>query len=777
MPSAVMTSGRISVSATSSNYYVSIGGSALGITTNEQRMYTKIYDDLVWNKAWVRITANTRDGTCTFVSRKNGATANQSIAIGAGLTGAFEDAINQDNLVNGDLINYSMIIGGTTGSIGHTATRSILTHGGSEVSYVCCPGSTNNLAAGVHHLSIIGRHFGSGVVTEASANIKARGSATLSKLRIFISTNTTTSPSTLIVLKNSIAGNQSITIGAGLTGFFEDATNQDSIVDGDLICHRLTNGGGGNIIFQNAQMRNVAATSGRIAGAYFSAGTSAWTFGLTNYSTLEGELGTYVTELESQIDIEQAARIYGVRMYINTNTVDGASTLTLRKDNASTNIAVIIGAGLTGAFEDASNTTDLISTSLVNWLWVTAGTTGSIAVKGFSTWLAVVSVATSTALSPQYPNLASQYLVRLYNTSGILVAVFDNWISLNVEKRLNTFHTHQFSIDGLDSRVSLFEKDSFVEVLRRVQGLGLNWYQEYIGFHRTPQRQITSNGRRIFTSYGRGLQDLLQRRDIAHYAGSTGAAKSGAAETVVKDYVDENAGPSATAPPRFFSGVTTGLTIEADAALGATWTGSRPSNKLSEVVKEIAEFAGLVIDVVSTGPATFEFRVKEPDDRTNTGLDPTTGRNSSGNVPVTFAPELANMTSPSFTVSATEEITAAIVLGQGQEADRAVRQRTSSALSDSPWNRVEDTRDARQESTNAGLDALGDEVLEEGQERENFDFTVLQTISCAYGLHYFLSDLINARFEEIERQKQITEVRITVAEGKEQITISLGDLA
>lgn len=372
--------------------------------------------------------------------------------------------------------------------------------------------------------------------------------------------------------------------------------------------------------------------------------------------------------------------------------------------------------------------------------------------------------------------MASEYLVNLYDTAGTKVAIFDSWVSLNFSHSLNRFSTHQLILNGSDARISLFTKDSILEVMRRNTELGIDWYAEYTGFHRTPQRQITETGKRLFTSYGRGLLDLLNRRNILYYAASIGASKAGAAEDVIKAYVGENAGSAASSPTRLRPGTISGLSVAASAGLGISWTGARAHRNLLDVITEIAQMAGLVFDIIRTGLATFEFRVTIARDRTNAWLDPLTGLNIASNVPVIFAPELANMATPSFTNSATEEITTIITLGQGQEDDREFNISQSIHAFDSPWNDIEDVRDARQESTLAGLISQGEEALQTSQARENFNCNIIQTAATAYGRDYFLSDLIVAKFEELELQKQIVQISISIADGEEKIGIELGDI-
>lgn len=360
------------------------------------------------------------------------------------------------------------------------------------------------------------------------------------------------------------------------------------------------------------------------------------------------------------------------------------------------------------------------------------------------------------------------YEVRLFdNTTGELTAIFDNWASLFIEREVNRFAQHQFSLDLDDSRVDLFERDTIVEVWRSDDDIPK--YREYVGLHVTPQQQILVNGSKVFTSYGRGLLDLLKRRTIRYYAGSAQAAKSGVGETVIKEYVGENAGAGATAPPRITAGVTTGLSIAADTATGSSWTGSRPWQNLLDVIQEIGYATRIDFDVVRIGDFTWEFRTYFPQQGTNRQFGTAT--------PFIFQVENNNMAQPLYVRSATEEVNDVLVLGQGEDAARVTAQRTIAAsIAESPINLREDTRDARQESTVPGLNAVGDAFLQESKAQEKLDFIVIQGPTSRYGLDYFLGDLVTARFQTVNVGKKIQKVSILVTEGKEEVRINLGDI-
>ncbi len=393
--------------------------------------------------------------------------------------------------------------------------------------------------------------------------------------------------------------------------------------------------------------------------------------------------------------------------------------------------------------------------------------------------------------------MAARYQIRLKDQAGAVVAILTNWRTLTYTRRVNGVDQHSLEIDGDLPVVDLFDLDGQVEVWRSDVAAGggafpymfpfvlgepfapIDWYLDYEGFHRTPI-QFHVGGLSGFTSVGVGYDHLLARRAILYRVKSAGAAKSGAGETVMKAYVDENAGPGATAPPRLFAGIFPDLAIEADGGAGATWEGDRGLRALLDVLKEIADATTVDFGVVGAGAATFEFQAKARPwgkDRTTVGLDPLTGLNAAGNAPVIFSLEFGNMEDPSFAVVRTEEITAAIVLGQGGEGNRVIEERTSAATADSPWNRIEGVANASQEAAAAGLDAVGDAVLDRLQAKESFQFGFMQIPSTLYGREYFLGDTVTARYKTREANVQIVAVNVTVAQGQgETIGVELANV-
>jgi len=380
--------------------------------------------------------------------------------------------------------------------------------------------------------------------------------------------------------------------------------------------------------------------------------------------------------------------------------------------------------------------------------------------------------------------MAARYKIHLKDQSGDLVAIFDDFTSLSVSHRINSVDTCNFAIDDDDPRIPLFELDGQIEVYRSYPAFDVDWYLEFEGFHRTYNRQTFENGNRYYSSYARGYNDLLDRRIVAYFAGSIYASKSGVGETVMKEYVDENCGPSATDPPRISDGVMAGLTIEVDGAAGDSWEGAKAYINILAACQDIANKTGVDFKVRGNGDAAFIFRTYDGqlgDDRSVVGLDSSTGLNGVGNPPVIFTVNRGNMGEPVYSLKRMAEGNFCFVLGEGVESERDIVERSDTdAMDDSPWNRREFSRDARNRSTTSGYESAGDAALEENQAEETFSFKPIQIESTLYGRDYFFGDIITGRYGDIERNKKLIGMDLNVndqaEDDPERITVTLGDV-
>jgi hypothetical protein len=323
----------------------------------------------------IRIIQNLLTGNATLTLRKNGANGNSIVTIAAGLTGYFEDTINTDSIIAGDVVNYQ-IVTGTGISIFPTFINSLFAATtGTIIHYVTISaGTTFSTASLVRANPVAGALTPSGV--ENSSQVKAKSSFTLRNLYVYISANTRTTASTVVSRKNGANGNLLVTIPGGVTGIFEDIINSDSLVNGDLYNYFLTLGLlSGSITF------NVIATEGFTSGSnnlqyICSVLFNSQNSNLTNFKSLQGGLANASTESFVATKTNVNGVLSNMAIFVSTNTLNGTTIITLRKNFLSGNQTITVPNATTGYFEDTINTDIITTADKVNYQVVTAGSSG-----------------------------------------------------------------------------------------------------------------------------------------------------------------------------------------------------------------------------------------------------------------------------------------------------------------------------------------------------------------------------------------------------------------
>lgn len=359
------------------------------------------------------------------------------------------------------------------------------------------------------------------------------------------------------------------------------------------------------------------------------------------------------------------------------------------------------------------------------------------------------------------------YQVRVYDTSGVPQAIIGSLRSLTIEHRTNLPSTCTLNLFSRDPVWQLFQLDSLIEVRRTYPEAGLDWYTEFIGFHRTPQFQVTPQDAQIFTSYSVGLLDLIKRRAVRYYADTVGSAKGpGPADDIIKEYVRENAGPLAlVSNGRTNDAVTPGLTIAPDLGQAPSFEGADAWRNLLDCITDIGEPNNVDFDVAWLGGTNFEFRTYWPQQ----GINRTEGQPDG----FTFAVEYGNMTNPSRTISRTAEATSALVLGPGEGPLRDTTLVTAPTIIDSPFNLIEQEYNASSEDRAAALIAAGNKLLYEKRAVVSVTFEPIQTPRSAYRKHYSLGDVVTFSFRGTQSAIKIRAVTLNLNESVEQITLEL----
>jgi hypothetical protein len=391
----------------------------------------------------------------------------------------------------------------------------------------------------------------------------------------------------------------------------------------------------------------------------------------------------------------------------------------------------------------------------------------------------------------------SNYQIEVRDNDGERIAVFagrgrgesgGGLQSLTYTKRLRTPGSGTTRIFGDDERIELLELldsgpadthlDYWFEFWRQDPIGGIDWYRDWVVFHRWDGFVQLTEGEIAYEARGRGLNDLLQAEPIRWYKGSTQAQKNAVAETAAKEYVNENVGPGATVVAgRDRAGNFQGLTVQVTGGTGNAWEGDRSNENLLDVLIELAEFApgDFSLEPASNHPdaIAMEFQWRE----NQWGLDKTF---TNGVRPaVVFAPENGNVENIRMMYSRLGEVNVVDVGGPGKNDARIYVSRTSGAESDSPWARRAVFRNgssANNDST-AKLQDIGDNTLDKQRSRRVLTFNAKQTTATRYRRDWDLGDLVTVEFLGRSYDKKIVGVTIGLnAEGDETISVEAQDV-
>lgn len=225
--------------------------------------------------------------------------------------------------------------------------------------------------------------------------------------------------------------------------------------------------------------------------------------------------------------------------------------------------------------------------------------------------------------------------------------------------------------------------------------------------------------------------------------------RNAAAETMMKGYVDDNAGPSALAARR--AAPYDDLTVQADAAGGSTFQWSARLTPLDELVTAIAERS--VADgsplgwrVARTTTPGLQFQVFVPADVSDLVVFALARRNVARGRRNTRGPEL----------------TTAIVGGDGDGTARTFDETSET----NDWGRLERFVDHRQSSTAAELVSAGDAAIQEDHPRDSVELTPSGTGAFTYPDDYGLGDSISVVFDGTTFVDVVREVTIVLETGK-----------
>lgn len=226
--------------------------------------------------------------------------------------------------------------------------------------------------------------------------------------------------------------------------------------------------------------------------------------------------------------------------------------------------------------------------------------------------------------------------------------------------------------------------------------------------------------------------------------------RTGPAETVMRAYVNVNAGPGSTAARQV-----AGLTLAPDQARGATVTGRARFSPLGDLLRGLAIGGGdLGWRVVQSG-ANLEFQVYQPTDK---------------RALVKFSPELGNLASYDYT----EEASKANYVycgGSGEGTARVIREGSDAAAIARYGRRIEMFRDRRDTSDAAELDQTIAEELTENAARTELSIEPVDTEAVSFWTDYYLGDEVTLVTHGGVIEEKIREVRFRM-DGQEGVNVT-----
>lgn len=232
--------------------------------------------------------------------------------------------------------------------------------------------------------------------------------------------------------------------------------------------------------------------------------------------------------------------------------------------------------------------------------------------------------------------------------------------------------------------------------------------------------------------------------------------RTGAAETVIKEYVNVNLGPGAAS-----GRAVVGLTVEADQARGNTVFANARFNQVQELIYDLAQVGAIGYQLKQSGTG-LEFSVFEPVDR-------------SGIVRMDI--QNRKLTSSVYSYG-TAKLTRAIVAGRGEAQNRlfAERANADSLNAEVNWNRrIERFIDARQSEDIDELNTAGDEALaDEGKTIVEMSVTPADETNMVYGVDWFLGDTVTVVANDVEATAVVTEVGVAIGSDGVRVGATVG---
>jgi len=357
--------------------------------------------------------------------------------------------------------------------------------------------------------------------------------------------------------------------------------------------------------------------------------------------------------------------------------------------------------------------------------------------------------------------MAGEYEVWLTTDKGVRLALLDNFVRLQYSIVVNDMG--QFIMDmpskGFDDR--LLEADNVVQVWRSAGGSRLNLERAYIV--RYYRYEEDSSGLLRLRVGGLGFKDLLRRRIIAYAGGLAFTEKTGYADDLLTEFVDENL-ISAIDTNRNLDFFTSGAAVSKGPIV---FVRSEWQNLFAELqrISKASRSAGTEVffDVVLDSVTAISFTCRF---LTYTGQP---GSDRSNDYMV-LSREKGSLSQAFYEFDAMNAQNYIYALGQSTGSSRRKREVEDTARSErSRFGRVEGYFDARDGRDDDEVDKIANDVLSQARPVRRFGGKVIDTDGARYGVHWQCGDKVQAEFMGRRFVSIVRSVSVTVEQDKESI--------
>jgi len=243
---------------------------------------------------------------------------------------------------------------------------------------------------------------------EAQVQSRCWRPRTYSNMYVNVSANTHSTSTVITFRINGANGNQTITIPASTTGYFEDAVNTDAVVVNDDVNFQIVRGTGGSSTFANIGVyaENLGALVVQISGVSSATFSTAGTFNQAFGQIISTDTNTALWLARTNF------RARNAEVFVSSNT----------RNNTSTIAGCSIPASTTGRFFNTTTFSDVVAPSNTGYSVIIGGSSGSLVVNKVTHELAFPNGIVQYANTAQTSSLGTSLSgTRIMSISGVPV--------------------------------------------------------------------------------------------------------------------------------------------------------------------------------------------------------------------------------------------------------------------------------------------------------------------------------------------------------------------